>query len=134
MADDSVPLPYPNLKVTQYQFQIQSVPRLHEQASSSFWKAVEEDGKSNFVTAISYTHSIEMAPYLEYIESDKTDLIKSLKEKNDKQLSEFEDKLKGAEENQGESEISALLRSKAMYLARIGDKACVVWHRYPWLC
>jgi len=63
-----------------------------------------------------------MAPYLLHINSDKSDLIKSLKEKNDKQLKEFDDKLKDAEENQGESEISALLRSKAMYLARIGDK------------
>lgn len=63
-----------------------------------------------------------MAPYLEHIKADRADLIKSLKEKNDKQLSEFDEKLKEAEENQGESEISALLRSKAMYLTRIGDK------------
>jgi 26S proteasome regulatory subunit N7 len=46
MADDSVPLPYPNLKVPQWQYQIASIPRLKEQASSSFWKAIEEDGKS----------------------------------------------------------------------------------------
>lgn len=45
MADDSVPLPYPNLKVPQWQYQIATIPRLKEQASSSFWKAVEEDGK-----------------------------------------------------------------------------------------
>jgi 26S proteasome regulatory subunit N7 len=68
-----------------------------------------------------------MAPYLQHINSDKNDLIESLKEKNDKQLGEFEEKLKEAEENQGESEISALLRSKAMYLTRIGDKASCEW-------
>jgi 26S proteasome regulatory subunit N7 len=47
MADDSTPLPYPNLKVPQWHYQIQNVPRLKEQASSSFWKAVEEDGESD---------------------------------------------------------------------------------------
>jgi 26S proteasome regulatory subunit N7 len=52
MADDSAPLPYPNLKVTQWHFQLQTVPRLHEQASSSFWKAVEEDGKSDYTVVI----------------------------------------------------------------------------------
>ncbi|KAK1926071.1 26S proteasome subunit RPN7-domain-containing protein [Papiliotrema laurentii] len=107
MADDSTPLPYPNLKVPQWHYQIQNVPRLKEQASSSFWKAVEED---------------EMAPYLRHIQSDRADLLEKLSEKNEKELQTFEDKLKEAEENEGESEISALLRSKAMYLARIGDK------------
>jgi 26S proteasome regulatory subunit N7 len=63
-----------------------------------------------------------MAPYLRHIQSDRADLLEKLSEKNEKELQTFEDKLKEAEENEGESEISALLRSKAMYLARIGDK------------
>lgn len=45
MADDSVPLPYPNLKVPQWQYQIASVPRLRDAASTSFWEAVEKDGE-----------------------------------------------------------------------------------------
>lgn len=63
-----------------------------------------------------------MAPYLQTINSDRKDLIDSLAEKNKKHLEEIEGKLKEAEENQGDSEISELLRSKAMYFCRIGDK------------
>lgn len=44
MADDSVPLPYPNLKVPQWQYQIANVDRLRQEASDSFWAAVEADG------------------------------------------------------------------------------------------
>lgn len=61
-----------------------------------------------------------MAPYLEYLGLDRDDLKKTLSEKNGKQLQEFDDKLKDAEENQGDSEISETLRAKAMYLCRIG--------------
>jgi 26S proteasome regulatory subunit N7 len=63
-----------------------------------------------------------MAPYLRHVESDNSQLIETLEEKNRKTLEEFERKLKDAEENLGESEISELLRSKAMYYCRIGDK------------
>lgn len=63
-----------------------------------------------------------MAPYLQLIKSDRADLINLLSEKNKKRLEELDTKLKEAEENQGDSEISELLRSKAMYFCRIGDK------------
>lgn len=63
-----------------------------------------------------------MAPYLRHIGSDRTDLVESLEEKNRKELEELDTKLKDAEENLGESEISDLLRKKAMYYCRIGDK------------
>ncbi|EIW67945.1 hypothetical protein TREMEDRAFT_72066 [Tremella mesenterica DSM 1558] len=107
MADDNVLLPHPNVKVPIWYYQINNVPALKEQASASFWKAVEED---------------EMAPYLRTIGSDNTSLISTLEEKNKKELDAIEEKLKEAEENMGDSEISDLLRKKAMYLCRIGDK------------
>ncbi|WWC66854.1 uncharacterized protein I206_100761 [Kwoniella pini CBS 10737] len=107
MADDGVPLPYPNLKVATWYYQINNVERLKDEASTSFWKAVEED---------------EMAPYLKSISSDKSDLINTIEKKNNEKLEEFEKKLKDDEENQGDSEISETLREKAMYLTRIGDK------------
>lgn len=44
MADDSVPLPYPNIKVPQWHYQIANVDRLRDEASTSFWAAVEKDG------------------------------------------------------------------------------------------
>lgn len=71
-----------------------------------------------------------MAPYLKSINSDKTELIQKLEEKNKEQVEEYDRKLKDAEENEGDSEISELLRNKAMYFVRIGDKVglrLVVW-------
>lgn len=71
-----------------------------------------------------------MAPYLKSINSDKTELIQKLEEKNKEQVEEYDRKLKDAEENEGDSEISELLRNKAMYFVRIGNKVglrLVVW-------
>lgn len=71
-----------------------------------------------------------MAPYLKSINSDKTELIQKLEGKNKEQVEEYDRKLKDAEENEGDSEISELLRNKAMYFVRIGDKVglrLVVW-------
>ncbi|KIR97407.1 26S proteasome regulatory subunit N7 [Cryptococcus deuterogattii 2001/935-1] len=107
MADDSVPLPYPNLKVSTWYYQIQHVDYKKDEAEKTFWEAVEKD---------------EMAPYLKSINSDKTELIQKLEEKNKQQVEEYDGKLKDAEENEGDSEISELLRNKAMYFVRIGDK------------
>ena len=64
----------------------------------------------------------EMAPYLRHIESTNEQVLDALGEKNQNELSAMDEKLKDAEENLGESEISELWRSKAMYLCRIGDK------------
>jgi len=63
-----------------------------------------------------------MAPYLRHVEASNSSLISTLSEKNEKELLTLDEKLKDAEENLGDSEISELLRSKAMYLCRIGDK------------
>lgn len=68
-----------------------------------------------------------MAPYVSYlpselVSSDRKELVNSLKEKNEKYLAEIDTKLKDAEENLGESDVSELWRSRAMYFCRIGDK------------
>jgi 26S proteasome regulatory subunit N7 len=126
MADDSVPLPFPNLKVPQWHYQLTHIERLRDEATTSFSKAVEQDGKSAPAPAHTLGRPVltlpEMAPYLRHVESDNADLIAKLEEKNKTTLDELEAKLKDAEENQGESEISELLRSKAMYYCRIGDR------------
>jgi 26S proteasome regulatory subunit N7 len=68
----------------------------------------------------------EMAPYVSYLplefSSEQSTLVSSLREKNDKYLVEIDTKLKDAEENMGESDVSELWRQRAMYLCRIGDK------------
>jgi hypothetical protein len=47
MSDDSVPLPYPNLKLSHYAFQLQdsSLSNLHETAAKAFWEGIEKDGE-----------------------------------------------------------------------------------------
>lgn len=71
--------------------------------------------------------SAEMAPYLQSAgETSKSELVKQLEEKNQKQLDEYEQKIKQAEEDQGDSEVSELWRNKAMYLCRIGDKVSLL--------
>jgi hypothetical protein len=64
----------------------------------------------------------EMAPYLQLINSDRSDLINKLLEKNKAHLEEIDTKLKEAITNEGDSEISEQLRARAMYFCRIGDK------------
>jgi 26S proteasome regulatory subunit N7 len=65
-----------------------------------------------------------MAPYLQLINSDRSDLINKLLEKNKAHLEEIDTKLKEAITNEGDSEISEQLRARAMYYCRIGDKVC----------
>lgn len=47
MADDSVPLPYPNLKVPTWYYQVQHVDYKKDEAEKAFWEAVEKDGMSH---------------------------------------------------------------------------------------
>ncbi len=46
MSDDSVPLPFPNLKLAEYAFQLQrdELSHLHAEASKALWAGIEEDG------------------------------------------------------------------------------------------
>ncbi|TXT06068.1 hypothetical protein VHUM_03541 [Vanrija humicola] len=109
MADDSVPLPFPNLKVPQWHYQLVNVDRLRDEATTAFWAAVEAD---------------EMAPYIRStgLKPPNAQLLDTLEKKNAAELESIDTKLKDAEENLGESEVSELLRQKAMYLCRIGHK------------
>lgn len=70
-----------------------------------------------------------MAPYLQYIGSSRSDLITSLQAKNTAHIESLDAKIKEAEEQEGDSEISELFRQKAMYYCRIGDKVC----RLTWI-
>lgn len=68
-----------------------------------------------------------MAPYLKTISlaPPSSDLISRLEEKNKIELDKLQAKLADAESELGESEVSEVLRLKAYYLARIGDKVRV---------
>lgn len=51
-------------------------------------------------------------------------LLERLEKKNEEELQRLEKKLEEAEKTEGETEISDLLKAKATYLTRIGDKVC----------
>ena len=55
-------------------------------------------------------------------ELDSADLQKKLQAKNEEELAKFEEKIKDADANHGETELSDALRAKATYLAKIGEK------------
>ncbi|KAI8906782.1 26S proteasome subunit RPN7-domain-containing protein [Gorgonomyces haynaldii] len=68
-----------------------------------------------------------MAPFFEYLVQQgvvqKDDaLLKQLQQQNDEELKKLDEKLKDAQENLGETEVSDILMAKATYLAKIGSK------------
>jgi len=71
-----------------------------------------------------------MAPYLSHLlesnkipsTSESTQLLNTLKDKNQQYLKDLEAKLEDSKSNLGETEVSDALRDKASYLAKIGEK------------
>lgn len=50
------------------------------------------------------------------------DLLKKMKETNEKDLKAIDEKIEDAEKNLGETEVRDFMLEKAEYLSRIGDK------------
>jgi len=70
-----------------------------------------------------------MAPFYELICEEQgwtvdTDLLNKMKAENEEGLKKLDEKLKDAEENLGETEISDTLLARAEHFAKIGDKVC----------
>ncbi|MBW0507000.1 hypothetical protein O181_046715 [Austropuccinia psidii MF-1] len=119
-ADEAAPLPIPNLLQQERRFILNQSSRLahHEQAATELLDGIIKD---------------EMGPFLENILSSDTttisgvflkmlpsDLLVKLSKKNKETLDSIELKLKDATDNLGETEVSDLLRTKAIYLSKIG--------------
>ncbi|KAJ7581469.1 26S proteasome subunit RPN7-domain-containing protein [Mycena floridula] len=115
MADDIV-VAIPNLALPQYLFTLSS-PSLadrHQDAREQLLKIIETD---------------EMAPYYESItaatESPLTlnsALLEKIKAANVETLASLDAQLESAKEREGESEISEVLKARANFLTRIGEK------------
>jgi 26S proteasome regulatory subunit N7 len=111
---DEVIVPYPNLEIAQNFFTL-STPSLsqhHEKARAELLAGIEKD---------------EMAPYYKLVASkcgleEDAALLAKLEEANKKEFETLEERLKAAEESEGETEIGEALRARAHYLARIGEK------------
>jgi len=104
----------PDLKIAQWIFQLRDVPaHKNDNALKQQLMGVMKENK--------------MAPLYEIVCKDlnwSTDnqLLNQMKEDNKKTLTDFDEKIKDAEENLGESEHREALLKKSEHLARIGDK------------
>ncbi|BGP31656.1 proteasome regulatory particle subunit [Rhodotorula toruloides] len=113
-AGDDAPLPIPNLALPQLAFVLTEAKAQHkrEGAQERLLKGIEDD---------------EMAPYLSHLASTsvlppQSDLLLRLQQRNKDELARLDAKLEDAKTNLGETEISDVLRERATYLARIGEK------------
>ena len=72
-----------------------------------------------------------MAPYYRIVTSSDAlpldnALLESLEKSNKGELEKLEERLEEAKKQEGESDIADVLRAKANYLTRIGDKVRVI--------
>lgn len=120
MDDDNV-LPIPNLKLQQHLF-------LLAQHSSHLSPSAIQESKTALIEGI---EKDEMAPYYKAVLADPTlkglikedtSLITKLEAKNADELQKIDQKQKEVEENEGEMEVNGVLRQRASYYAKIGDK------------
>lgn len=140
MADDEQVLPIPNLALQQHLFFLsrpgQSSSGSTLRPTGGFGKALEsgKDARKEAHDALlKGIEEDEMAPYFQSITSQSDSavskavsrddaLFKKLEKKNEETLEMMDKQLKINEENEGETEVNQVLRQKAAYLAKIGDK------------
>ncbi|CDZ97313.1 26S proteasome regulatory complex, subunit RPN7/PSMD6 [Phaffia rhodozyma] len=117
-VDEEAPLPIPNLALPQAVFVLSNpaFSHLHDKARQDLINGITSD---------------EMAPFLETIikespsvigSTDSAELLSKLQAANETALAKFETEIKEAEDSMGETEVSDVLRKKAAYLTKIGDK------------
>jgi 26S proteasome regulatory subunit N7 len=114
MSSDSPPPKIPNLTLAQSLFTIRS-----PSSSSSSYNTARDHLLSEIETN-------SLAPLYLLLKDDLPDWSQStydqLKAKNDEEETKLDEKLKEAEEMNGESEVSEALIAKFMFLAKILDK------------
>ncbi|EIN06975.1 proteasome 26S subunit [Punctularia strigosozonata HHB-11173 SS5] len=113
MAEETV-LPYPNLVLPQHYFVLSkpSLSQLHASARTSLLDGIKTD---------------EMAPYYRIVTASGAlpldeKLLAELETKNKEELESFEKRIEEAKAIEGETDVAELLRAKATYLTRIGEK------------
>jgi 26S proteasome regulatory subunit N7 len=79
------------------------------------------------MTRLAIFFTTDMAPFYELICEEQgwsvdTELLNNMKKENEDALKKLDERLKDAEENLGETEISDTLLARAEYFAKIGDK------------
>ncbi|KAJ7105738.1 26S proteasome subunit RPN7-domain-containing protein [Mycena crocata] len=142
MSDPSdVVLPIPNLSLAQNLFTLSnpSLARFHNDARAALLEGIKADEMGPWYRSLtqappattpesqtaqasqSSPSTSVAAPVLTVLPFD-TSILEELEKKNSAALEKLDERLKHAQETEGESEISDALRGRANYLTKIGDK------------
>lgn len=143
MDHSDVVLPIPNLSLAQNLFTLSnpSLVRFHDVARAALLEGIKADEMGPWYRSLtgqppltstaesqttqpssqSSTSASPVAPTPTVIPFDAT-ILEELEKKNSAALEKLDERLKHAQETEGESEISDALRGRANYLTKIGDK------------
>ncbi|PWY98108.1 PCI-domain-containing protein [Testicularia cyperi] len=119
--DEETVLPIPNLKLQQHLFLLsQHGSYLSASAKQESQKALLDGIEKDDMAP--YYQAILAEPSLKGLIKEDTVLVQKLESKNKEELQKLDEKQKEVEENEGEMEINGVLRQRAAYYAKIGDK------------
>ncbi|KAJ7197257.1 26S proteasome subunit RPN7-domain-containing protein [Mycena pura] len=140
MSDSNdVVLPIPNLSLAQNLFTLSnpSLARYHDEARATLLEGVKTNEMGPWYRSLTQTpsnstaesqkaqgssQSPASAPSAPLVIPFDAALLEELEKKNATALEKLDERLKHAQETEGESEISDALRGRANYLTKIGDK------------
>ncbi|CAK5264725.1 unnamed protein product [Mycena citricolor] len=125
-------LPIPNLVLAQNLFTLSnaSLSRYHDDARKSLLAGIKADEMGPWYRSLTQAPS-PSSPVEPMASSSSTPspsitldaaLLEELEKKNNAELEKLDERLKLAQETEGESEISDALRARANYLTKIGDQ------------
>ncbi|OAV92682.1 hypothetical protein PTTG_07666 [Puccinia triticina 1-1 BBBD Race 1] len=119
-ADETNPVPIPNLLQQERRFVLNqpNCSALHEQAAKELLQGIIQDEMGPFLETILQSDSSTISAAFQQIVPSH--LVSELSAKNKEQIESIQTKLNDAIENLGETEVSDLLRTKALYLSKIG--------------
>lgn len=134
---------YPNLEVAELSYRLlaPSLSHLHDVSQAALLKAIKADHMGPYYRSLYDTPNITInllssprlppSPRLARAQLESgplgrrdDELLTQLDAQCKKELDALEEKIQEAEKMEGESEIGEAWRAKAMYLTRIGEKAC----------
>lgn len=121
-SEDDVPLPIPDITVQQHLYTLVS-PRASAQQQSSakdaILAAVEKDKMAPYY---SYLFTLPQFSQSQSLLKRDDALLHKLQEANKAELSAMDEEEKRNQEEEGDLEVTAVKRKRAVYVAQIGDK------------
>lgn len=121
MSSDDTPLPIPDISVQQHLFTLLSPKASSAQQAHSrdaILAAVRKDKMAPYYASLFANPLVADSGLLK----QDAELLKELQLANEQDLKDFDDEEKKNEEEEGELEVTAVKRKRAIYLAQIGDK------------